>query len=216
MELNEINDENAKQYGIFFRSIIDNMPNMVFVKDAEELRFVLFNKAGEELCGYSKEDMIGKNDYDFFPKAQADFFITNDRLVLEKKELLDIPEEPLQTHYKGLRILHTKKIPILDESGKPRYLLGISEDITEKKAAQSVLMREYADLEEKVHKRTEELENTANELKKEIEKRKEIEDNLRKKNDELELSNKAMIEWEGKIADLKKSVEELEKKRKGE
>ncbi len=215
MESPEKNGDGAKEHAMFFQSIIDNVPNMIFVKDAKELRFVLFNKAGEELVGYSKDDMVGKNDYDFFPKQEADFFITNDRLVLEKKELLDIPEEPLQTHHKGLRILHTKKIPIMDESGVPRYLLGISEDITEKKEAQGVLMRTYAELEEKIHERTKALEDSANELKREIEKRKEIEDSLIRKNYELELSNKAMAEREGKIADLKTNIEELEKKAKG-
>jgi PAS domain S-box-containing protein len=215
MESPEQNGHSQKEQAIFFQSIIDNVPDMIFVKEAKELRFVLFNKAGEELVGYPKKDMIGKNDYDFFPESEADFFVTNDRLVLTKKELLDIPEESLQTHHKGLRILHTKKIPILDENGVPQYLLGISEDITEKKEAQNVLMRTYEDLEEKIHERTKELEEVASELKKEIEKRKAIEDSLMRKNYELELSNKAMMEGEGKIADLKSNIEMLEKKARG-
>ena len=47
---------------------------MVFVKDAKDLRFVMFNKAGEELIGVPKADLIGKNDYDFFPKNGSGFF----------------------------------------------------------------------------------------------------------------------------------------------
>jgi signal transduction histidine kinase len=47
--------------------------------------------------------------------------------------MLDIPEEAIQTRFKGTRILHTKKIPIRDSQGQPQYILGISEDITEKK-----------------------------------------------------------------------------------
>jgi signal transduction histidine kinase len=50
--------------------------------------------------------------------------------------MVDIPEEPIQTKHRGLRLLHTKKIPILDEKGRPQYLLGISEDITERKQAE--------------------------------------------------------------------------------
>ena len=46
---------------------------MVFVKDAVDLRFVLINRAGEELLGIDRSEFIGKSDYDFFPKAQADF-----------------------------------------------------------------------------------------------------------------------------------------------
>jgi two-component system, sensor histidine kinase len=120
----------------FLSSVIENIPNMIFVKDANELKFVRFNRAGEKLIGISRKELIGKNDYDFFPKDQADSFTEKDRQVLAAREVLDIPEEPLTTK-DGIRILHTKKIPIVDESGVALYLLGISEDITEHKKAES-------------------------------------------------------------------------------
>lgn len=126
-------EEELRQTRAFLESIIENIPNMIFVKDAKELRYVQFNRAGEELLGYSREAMIGKNDFDFFPKSEADFFVMKDRRVLDAGVLVDIPEEPIQTRSHGLRYLHTKKLPILDKSGQPRYLLGISEDITNRK-----------------------------------------------------------------------------------
>jgi PAS domain S-box-containing protein len=133
----------------FFNSIVENIPNMIFVKDAEKLRFELFNKAGEDLLGRKREVFIGKNDYDFFPKKQADFFTNKDREVLRDKKLLDIPEEPLATA-KGERILHTKKIPILDQEGKPTHLLGISEDITDRKLTERELLKSREELTKKV------------------------------------------------------------------
>lgn len=123
----------------FLTSIVENLPMMLFVKDAKDLRFVRFNQAGEDLLGYSRKEMIGKNDYDFFPQEQADFFNEKDRLVLGGKIPVDIPEEKIGTRTRGERILHTKKIPILSENGEPRYLLGISEDITEQRKAQADL-----------------------------------------------------------------------------
>lgn len=113
---------------------------MIFVKDAKELKFVRFNKAGETLLGIPRADMIGKNDFDFFPREQAEAFTANDREALNGKKLIDIREEPINTP-NGPRILHTKKIPILDKKGEPLYLLGISEDITETKSLQIKLLQ---------------------------------------------------------------------------
>jgi PAS domain S-box-containing protein len=115
----------------FVDSVLDNVPNMIFVKDARELRFLRFNRAGEELLGLSRDQMLGKTDRDIFPRPEADFFTAKDRTVLASGRMLDIPEEHVETRAKGRRYLRTKKIPILDERGEPLYLVGISEDITE-------------------------------------------------------------------------------------
>ncbi|MHC9539593.1 MAG: PAS domain S-box protein [Vulcanimicrobiota bacterium] len=123
----------------FLKSIVENIPDMIFVKEPEELRFVRFNRAGEELLGFDRTEMYGKNDFDFFPEDEADFFTKKDREVLSGGRLIDISEEPINTRYKGERLLHTKKIPILDEQGNPKYLLGISEDVTEYKKAEEQL-----------------------------------------------------------------------------
>ncbi|WP_345994000.1 PAS domain S-box protein [Sulfurimonas sp. HSL-1716] len=122
--------------------IIDNIPMMIFIKRSDDLRYVRFNKAGEKLTGISKDVLLGKNDYDFFLKEEADFFTSRDREVLEKKTVLDIKEEPIHTQ-SGERVLHTKKVAIVDDSGEAKYLLGISEDITEKKRIEDTLKQEY-------------------------------------------------------------------------
>jgi sigma-B regulation protein RsbU (phosphoserine phosphatase) len=143
-------EEAKKRADKFLTSIVENIPHMIFVKDAENLRFVRINKAEEEMIGLSQEQMLGKNDYELFPGEEANFFIGMDRSVLESGKLLDIPEETVHCA-KGARIFHTKKIPIFDDDGKPQYLLGISEDITEYKQAEEELRarnaRMQADLE---------------------------------------------------------------------
>ena len=131
-------EENTRRTDKFLTSIVENIPHMIFVKDAENLRFVRINKAEEEMMGMSQEQMLGKNDYDFFPVEEADFFTKADRAVLNSGQLLDVPEETVHCA-KGTRIFHTKKIPIFDNEGKPQYLLGISEDITEYKQAEQAL-----------------------------------------------------------------------------
>ncbi|HOE15875.1 MAG TPA: PAS domain S-box protein [Syntrophorhabdaceae bacterium] len=134
-------EEELRRNEEFLNSVVENIPNMIFVKDAENLRFVRFNRAGEKLLGFNRQDLISKNDYDFFPKDQADFFIQKDREVLKNKQLVDIPEEFIQTKHLGERILHTKKIPIIDKDGESLYLLGISEDITELKRTEELLKK---------------------------------------------------------------------------
>lgn len=133
----------------FLDSIVENVPVMIFVKDAARLRFVRVNKAEEQVLGLTRQQLIGRGDHDFFPKDEADFFTGNDRKVLESGELLDIPEESILTS-KGMLILHTKKIPLLDDQGRPQYLLGISEDITERKRAEQELRDTNRRLEESV------------------------------------------------------------------
>jgi PAS domain S-box-containing protein len=125
---------------LFMDSMIENIPNMIFVKDANELRFVRFNRAGEQLLGFGRDELIGKNDFDFFPADQAELFTAADRKTLRNRQLVDIPEESIQTNGRGTRLLHTKKIPILDAAGEPSFLLGISEDITEGKKAREALL----------------------------------------------------------------------------
>jgi PAS domain S-box-containing protein len=122
-------------------SVIENIPHTIFIKDAAELRYVRVNRAAEQLFGYGRDDLVGKNDYDFFPADQADFFTGKDREVLAGSCALDIAEETVLTKDGEQRTLHTKKIPLFGQDGEPRYLLGISEDITERCAAQVALAR---------------------------------------------------------------------------
>ena len=103
----------------FLRLVLEHLPDMVFVKDAADLRFVAFNKAGEKLLGLTNQELLGKTDYDFFPKAEADFFTEKDREVLTGAHLVDVGEETISTKDKGERVLHTKKVPICDEGGVP-------------------------------------------------------------------------------------------------
>lgn len=128
-----------RQANSFLQSVLENIPHMIFVKDARDLRFVRVNAAGERLMGYPREALLGKNDHDFFPREEADFFTGTDRAVLSSGKLHDVPEETLHSGLLGERLLHTKKIPLLDPEGRPEYLLGISEDITERKQAEQAL-----------------------------------------------------------------------------
>ncbi len=127
----------------FFDSILEQMPMVLFAKDPQNnFRYIKFNKQAESVFGFKREVAVGKTDYDFFPKKEADFFRSIDEQVIREGKVIDIPAENV-TNEKGTFIARTRKIPIYDASGKPIILLGLLEDITETRNAQ-IRLRDYA------------------------------------------------------------------------
>ena len=134
-------EEKLRELDALKNSIVENLPSMLFVKDANDHRYVEWNKAAEDLTGILKSEMLGNSDYNFWPKEQAQFFINKDKEVINGGKLLNIEQEQLATKYKGNRTLHTKKIPIYDLKGQAKYILGISDDITDKLKTEEILNR---------------------------------------------------------------------------
>lgn len=125
---------------LFLRSVIDNLPAALFCKDVQSgYRFTLWNNKSEEMFGFTREQVMGKNDYEFFSKEHADFFRQKDEEVMQHGRIVDIPEEPIDSKSLGRIYLHTRKVPVPDSQGKPHYLLGISEDITQRKRTEDAL-----------------------------------------------------------------------------
>ena len=119
-------------------AVVENVPLMIFLKEAKDLRFVLFNRAGEEFVGYDRNEILGKNVLDFLPPDEAAHFIAKDREVLNiESSFLNIPEESIMTVNKGLRLFHTRKVCIRGSDGVAKYVLGLSEDITDRKHAEA-------------------------------------------------------------------------------
>jgi PAS domain S-box-containing protein len=119
----------------FLDSVIETIPSMLFVKEAAALRYVRFNRAGELLTGKAAVEVLGKSDADLLPPAEAEARMAADRRVTADGNAVDISEEEIST-CQGIRLLRTRKAAILDEQGRPAYLLGISDDITEQRAAE--------------------------------------------------------------------------------
>ncbi len=128
----------------FLDAVIENLPTRLFVKDAKDLSYLRWNKAGAELLGIPTDDAIGKTDLDLFPEM-SQFYMQADREIIRKGVLVDIPEESVPSTT-GPRILHTIHVPLLDEEGNPQFLLGISQDISEQKEAERLLSERVKEL----------------------------------------------------------------------
>ncbi|HJW33920.1 MAG TPA: PAS domain S-box protein [Holophagaceae bacterium] len=118
--------------------VVENIPFRIFIKDADQLNYMRVNKALCDAIGLGPERLIGRHTREVFPALASEAYEREDRHVLETQTQLDIPEELVITP-DGERIWHTVKVPIVDPDGRSSYLLGISEDITERKRAAEAL-----------------------------------------------------------------------------
>ena len=112
-------------------SILENVPNVIVLKNAADLSLAFINRSGERLLGIAREEMLGRRAEDFMPHEQALRLIASDRIALESREIVDVPEVTYETPA-GPRVLHTQKLVLRDALGRPQHLLAISEDITER------------------------------------------------------------------------------------
>jgi PAS domain S-box-containing protein len=128
---------------LFLADLFDALPVALFCKDYSSGCgvFVNWNHQAEITWGLKKEEVLGKSDHDFFPDDQAEHFKEKDLETLRSGKLVYIPEESVDSPSLGTRIVRTWKVP-LKHAGKPRYMLGMSFDITEQKNLETELERE--------------------------------------------------------------------------
>jgi PAS domain S-box-containing protein len=115
----------------FLDLVIENMPASIMVKEAETLNFVLVNAAAEESTGLTRDELIGKNSYGVLPYDLADHVADRDRRALRAGGVINIPEQIMQRAGRPPRHVRTRLAPVADNDGKPKYLIIISENVTE-------------------------------------------------------------------------------------
>ena len=121
---------------ILLRTVIDNLPDAIYAKDVET-RKVLVNPADVRNTGLQAEaEVLGKTDWELFPKEVAAGFYADDQAVLQTGAPVLDREELLVNASGEQRWLLTSKIPLRDESGQITGLVGIGRDITELRRAE--------------------------------------------------------------------------------
>ena len=108
----------------------------ILVKTADEGRFTLLNKAGEELFGFSRDLMIGKTPQDIYGPERAAYVLALDKEVLHSDKAVVSLDHFIPTSDRGTRHVTSKKVTIRGSDGKPEYLLSVIDDVTEKREAE--------------------------------------------------------------------------------
>ncbi|MCZ3364676.1 PAS domain S-box protein [Methanobacterium veterum] len=120
----------------YLDKIINSIADPVFVKDKQHY-WILLNDAYCKLMGYSREELLGKSDYDFFPSHEADVFWEKDEEVF-KTGVENVNEEEFTDSEGNVHILVTKKTLYTDISGE-KYIVASIKDITELKKTENNL-----------------------------------------------------------------------------
>ncbi len=122
---------------LLLRGVIDGSASVIFFKDLQG-RFITINNQLEKLLGISREELQGKTDYHVFPRERADYYREHDRRVIETRTPIEF-EEIAEFPDGSRRTFLSNKFPLLDASGEPYGVCGISHDITERKQAEQAL-----------------------------------------------------------------------------
>jgi two-component system, sensor histidine kinase and response regulator len=124
------------------RTLIDNMPDPIYVKDSEG-RFLVANPEVARVMGIrSPEELLGKTDFDFYPADLAQRYLNDETAIMQSGQPLINREEPSPTTEGRERWMLTTKVPLRDRSGDVVGLVGMGHDITSRKEMEAALAQE--------------------------------------------------------------------------
>jgi len=135
-------EEALVQERSLLRTLIDTLPDLIYVKDRQS-RFVVVNQAQVRLLGgMTPEDLLGKSDLDFFPHELAQKYYTDEQAILQSGQPLINMEEPTVDAAGNKKWITTTKVPLRDSNGQVTGFVGVGRDITERKRTEEALAQE--------------------------------------------------------------------------
>ncbi len=179
------------------RTLLDNIPQKIFYKDTQSVYITCNNNYAKDL-NTTREDIVGKTDYNFFPKEMAEKYRRDDQSVISDGVTREL-EETYISNQKEI-IVQTVKTPIFNAEGEKIGLLGVFWDITQKKRNQMELQKTKDELEIRVKERTALLQEINNRLEEEIAVHKQTEEKLTFAKQDAESANQAKSEFLSNIS----------------
>ncbi|MCJ7583228.1 MAG: PAS domain S-box protein [Anaerolineales bacterium] len=132
-------EEKLEEERILLRTLIDNLPDRVYVKDVQGRKIISNIADWQASGGKTMEDVIGKTDFDTYPPELAENYWAFDKTVIDSGISIINREEPgLDSQGNPVWVL-SSKVPLLDGQGKVVGLVGIGRDITKRKRAEEAL-----------------------------------------------------------------------------
>jgi len=128
---NQIKDrEKIAQEMDFLQNFLDQMPDAIYFKDKKN-RLTKVNKFYAKGFNMPSEELIGKTDFDFFPKEQAQAMADDDNKVMKTGiPIIGKIERTLLPNGTWNQVI-TTKVPMYDRQGKIIGTMGITRDMTE-------------------------------------------------------------------------------------
>ena len=122
--------------------VLDILADSIYIKNKNS-EFILNNKTHRKLLGISElKDVVGKTDFDFFQPKDAELYYSKEQEIMKtRKAQLNYEREMQYKSEKSIRWMSDSKVPLKDSKGNIIGIVGIARDITEKKKAEKVLIK---------------------------------------------------------------------------
>lgn len=141
----KLDEEEIKKQASLITSLLDSIPDLVFYKNVDGI-YMGGNPTFAEFAGISKDEIVGKTDYDLFGNKVGGFFRFHDNEMLKQNK--PRYNEEWVTYPDGKEVLlETIKTPYRHSDGTLIGILGVSRDITERKQAEDLLQQTHQNYE---------------------------------------------------------------------
>ena len=151
-------EESLKQEHFLLQSVMNGAKNSHLVYLDRDFNFVRVNETYATTCGFSPEEMIGKNHFALYPHDENEAIFARVRDTGEPFEVHDKPFEFIDQPERGVTYWDWTLTPAKDETGQTNGLIFSLFETTKRKQAELALQKMKNELEKRVEERTAELE----------------------------------------------------------